>query len=283
MLTDHIDSLAASILNGAISLDDALIDLEDWIVDHGNELTPADRRAFSATLDQSSQGNNQSLIDSIMRLHTTRLLYRYDKATAPLDNNQDADQETDPTPYTEARATFATALQTSEDAINEARIDIAIANAQHLLGNIDANRRWLDDSFERIHPLAATDLVALAEAIPAMPMPELNWWRRIGIKLVGYNFERLAAKNRASLKTIARMQTDQVIIMAHLLGTSYEAIRERQRANRTFRIAAYLIMRYDGMYLRNREQLREIAADLELAEPDAAARLMAQAAKLNEA
>jgi hypothetical protein len=111
-------------------------------------------------------------------------------------------------------------------------------------------------------------------------MPKINWWRRISLTLVGYNFERFAAKNRASLTTIARMQTDQIIIMAHLIGTSYETIRERQRANRAFRIAAHLITRYDGMHMQEGEQLRDIAADIERAEPDAAALLIAQAAAL---
>jgi hypothetical protein len=271
-LTNQIDTVAGSILQGQISLDDGLRDLGHWLDAHANALSQAERRAFSATLDQTSQGSNQSLVDSILRLHTTRLLYRYDKTTARSDPTPG-----DPTPYTEARDKFTNALQESEDAINEARIDIAIANAHHLLGDIDANRRWLDDSLDRLPPLAATDLVALAQAIPAMPMPKLNWWRRFGLKLIGYNFDRFAAKNRASLTTIARMQTDQIIIMAHLIGTSYEAIRDRQRANRAFRIAAHLITRYEGMHLQDGEQLRDIAAGIENAEPDAAAILIAQA------
>ncbi len=271
-LTDQIDTLSGSILQGQISLDDALRDLDHWLDDHAHALSQTERRAFSATLNQASQGSNQSLVDSILRLHTTRLLYRYDKTTA-----QPAPDSNTPTSYTEARDKFTTALQESEDAINEARIDVAIANAHHLLGDIDANRRWLDNSLDRLPPLASTDLVALAQAIPAMPMPRLNWWRRFGLKLIGYNFERFAAKNRASLTTIARMQTDQIIIMAHLIGTSYEAIRERQCANRAFRIAAHLIARHDGMQMQDSEQLRDIAADIVHTEPDAARILTIQA------
>ena len=64
---------------------------------------------------------------------------------------------------------------------------------------------------------------------------------------------------------------------AHLIGTSYEAIRERKRANRAFRIAAHLIARHEGMYLREGEQLREIADAIQRAEPETAALLVAQA------
>jgi tetratricopeptide (TPR) repeat protein len=275
-LTDHIDTLADSILEGQISLDDALYDLADWLDANADNLSPGERHAFSATLDQASQGSNESLVDSILRLHTTRLLYRHDKISAPPDPDT-----VEPTPYAEARSAFADALQESEDAINETRIDIAIANAQHLLGDIDANRRWLDTALDRLPPVAATDLVALAQAIPAMPMPRLNWWRRFGLKLIGYNFERLAARNRASLTTIARMQTDQIVIMAHLVGTSYEAIRERQRAHRALRIAAHLITRHDGMHLKEADQLRAIAADLQQAEREAAVILLRQANALD--
>ena len=78
------------------------------------------------------------------------------------------------------------------------------------------------------------------------------------------------------------MQTDQIIIMAHLIGTSYEAIRERQRANRAFRIAAHLIARHEGMHLQESDQIRDIADAIQRAEPDAAAILVAQAEGLGE-
>ncbi len=270
-LIDHIDTQAAAVLRGDQSLDDALQAVDDWLADHYDQLTALDRQAFSATLDQAGTGQAESLIDSILRLHTTRLLYRHDKAaavTAPEDGLN---------AYERARAAFATALQESEDTINEARIDVAVANAHNLLGDTAANRRWLDAALDRLPDIAAFDLVTLAQQIPAMPLPKLNWWRRIGLQFVGFNFERLAEKNRASLKTIARMQTDQIIIMAHLLGTSYEAIRERQRANRALRVAAHLVMRYEGMYLDEVDQLLDIAEALQQAEPEAMAVLAEQA------
>lgn len=277
-LVDYIDHQAAAVLHGECSLDEAIYAVDDWLEEHFDQLTPSDRRAFSATLDQAGTGRDESLIDSILRLHTTRLLYRYDKAAAGDGVESAANNEGgEPDAYQQAREAFSSALQDSEDTINEARIDIAVANAHNLLGNRDANRRWLDAALERLHPIAGYDLVAMAQRIPSMPVPRLNWWKRLGLQLVGLNFERLAEKNRASLSTIARMQTDQIIIIAHLLGTSYESIRERQRAHRAYRVAAYLVMRYGGMQLEEGEQLLAVAESMQAAEPEAAAVLAEQA------
>lgn len=262
-LNEHIDTLTSRVLSGECGLDDALGEQETWLTAHVEGLTSAERREFSAALDQESTNDNRSLVDSVLKLHTTRLLYRHDLDHAPA-------PESDQTPYVLARERFTDALRAAERGINEARIDIAIANAHHLLGNPDANRRWLQNALDRLPDLAAPDLVALAKAIPAIPLPRMNVIKRAGLRLMGFNFEKLADRNRESLMALARMQTDQIIILTHLLGESFEAIRERARARRAFRIAAHLIVRYDGMYTQDAEPLVDIAESLAKFEVEAA-------------
>jgi hypothetical protein len=275
-LNDRIDSLTEAVLSGRHDLDGALIALERWLDDHAAELTEGDRRAFSATLDQETTNDDRSLIDSVLKLHTTRLLYRYDHRLA-------ASREQGPaqTAYAQASTAFTQALSESESGINEARIDIAIANAQHLLGNTAANRHWLDQALARLPALAATDLVALAQAIPPLPL-KIPWLKRAGLKLIGFNFGRLASDNRESLATIGRMQANQIVILAHLIGKSYEAIHERQRAERAYRIAAHLIVKYQGLYEQEAEPLLDIAESIRRGEPEAAYILARQARPLVE-
>jgi hypothetical protein len=275
-LKNEIDSLTGAVLSGQCDLDSALTALGRWLDEHASDLTEGDRRAFSATLDQESTNDNRSLIDSVLKLHTTRLLYRHDHVHAAL---QDAG--TGQTAYAQASAAFTEALRESENGINEARIDIAIANAQHLLGNAAANRRWLDQALERLPRLAATDLVALAQAIPPIPL-KIHWLKRAGLKLVGFDFDRLARYNRESLAVIGRMQANQIVILAHLIGTSYAAIQESKLADRAFRVAAHLIVRHQGLYEQEAGPLLEIAESIRRAEPEAARILARQARALIE-
>jgi len=275
-LNDQIDALTETVLSGRRDLDGALTGLERWLTDHAGELTVEDRRAFSATLDEDSTNDSRSLIDSVLKLHATRLLYQHDHAYTP-PQAAGGDQSV----YAQASGAFTQALRESEDGINETRIDIAIANAQHLLGNAAANRRWLDRALERLPRLAATDLVPLAQAIPPIPL-KIPWLKRVGLKLIGFDFDRLARSNRESLAAIGRMQASQIVILAHLVGTSYEAIHERQLADRAFRVAAHLIVRYQGIYEQEVEPLLEIAESIRRAEPEAARILARQIGSLVE-
>ena len=274
-LIEQIHALTETVLSGQHDLDQALNALDYWFVDHAATLSGLERQAFSASLDTESTQDDRSLIDSVLRLHLTRLLYRYDRDRAP-SSTEDGCQSA----YALARGAFARALQDSEDSVNEARIDIAIANAHHLMGDSSANRRWLDTALDRLPPLVSTDLVTLAQDIPAMPLPKTGLFARAGLKLVGLNFERLAQENRDNFAAIARMQTDQLVILAHLIGTSFETIRERQRAKRAFRLAAHLIVRYNGMRLKDTEHLLSIAESIQRHEPEAARALAAQARDL---
>ena len=273
-LLEPIHALTETVLNNPDGLDDALVALEEWFDEHADSLTPEQRRSFSAALDVESTNDDRSLIDSVLKLHMTRLLYRYDRAhtrpSTPAEND-----------YTRARTAFTQGLEESEDIINESRIDVAIANAHHLLGNPAGNRRWLDFALDRLMPLAATNLVTLAEDMPTMPIPRMTPLKRIGLRFMGFNFDRLDQENRESMIIIARMQIDQIITLAHLLGSSFEAIRERQRAQRAFRVAAHLIIRHQGMRSDDPEQLLSMAESLQRAEPEAARTLATQARDLS--
>jgi hypothetical protein len=273
-LLEPIHALTETVLNNPDELDSALVTLEEWLDEHADSLTPEQRQSFSAALDVESTNDDRSLIDSVLKLHMTRLLYRYDRAHSepptPVQND-----------YTRARTAFTQGLEQSEDIINESRIDVAIANAYHLLGNPAGNRRWLDNALDRLMPLAATDLVKLAEDMPAMPIPRMTPLKRIGLRFMGFNFERLDQENRDSMVMIARMQIDQAVTLAHLLGSSFEAIRERQRAQRAFRVAAHLIVRHGGMRTHDPEQLLSMAESLQRTEPEAARILAGQARDLS--
>jgi hypothetical protein len=276
-LIEQINALTDTVLSGGHELDDALHALEAWIADYAGMLSPDDRARFSASLDRESEDTDRSLVDSILKLHTARLLYRYDSQHQPAPAEPRNDYEV-------ARMAFGHALRQCEEGINEARIDVAVANAQQLLGNEDANRRWLDSALERLPPLASIDLVVLAQKIPAMPPPKMNWFQRAGVKMMGFNFERLATQNRDELAAIGRMQVNQIVIMAHLIAISFETIRERQRAQRAFRIAAHLIVRYNGLFRQEEaDPLIDMAESLRKFEIEAAQVLAEQAYALYEA
>jgi hypothetical protein len=264
-LLHHIEALTHTILSGACGLDDTLADLDDWLAGHAGQLTESDRRTFSAALNVESSNDDRSLIDSILKLHATRRLHQHDLQTIPPPALDDT-----PNAYVQARNAFHQALRASEDGITEARIDIAIANAHNLLGDVAANRRWLDSALARLPDLAAADLTAMAQDIPAMPLPRIGLFKRLGLKLVGFNFDHLDDKNRETLAIIAKMQVDQIVLLAHLLGTSFEAIHEHRRAQRAFRVAAHLIVRHAGLQSQAPGQLLEIAESLHRSEPEAA-------------
>lgn len=274
-LTEQIDVVSNEVLEGRAGLDDALEAVERWLHRHVDTLDRAEQRAFSDSLSEASTNDDRSLVRSVLKLHATRLLYRYDTADTVIESPPHNDPNRQR--YLTARDAFNRAIHASEIGINEARIDVAIANAHHLLGNIASNRRWLQASLNRLPDLAATDLVALAEAIPAPPLPRLNRFKRFGVRLLGLNLERLAARSQQNLVKIAIMQENQIVLLAHLVGTSFEAIRDRARAQRAFRIAAHLITRYWGMPHVEADQLLYIAEDLQTTEREAA-RILAQQA-----
>lgn len=272
-LDDRISALTASVVGGTLGLDQALSEVERWIAEHAPGMNDADRAAFNETLDRESTHDNRSLVDSVLRLHATRLLVRHDTAAGA----GGAEQDDFLSEYNEARDAFYETLRRSENGIRETRMDIAIANAHHLLGDVRANREWLDSALARLQPLASLDLVGQAEAIPAMPLPRMGLLKRAGLRLLGMDLSRLSDRNRDSFVMLAQLQTNQIVLLAHLIGTSFEAVRERQRANRTFRIIAHLVARYDGLPGSDAEQMLTIAEDIRRVEPEAARQLAQQA------
>jgi len=270
-LLDTIQTTTQQVLDGQITLDAALTYLSAWVEERAPHFTTEERAAFSEALDRQTTDDNASLVDSVLKLHATRLLYRYDVA-----HHDAGTADTSATPYEQARTRFTRALRRSEEAVNDARIDIAIANAHNLLGDSAGSRRWLESALAALPDLANVDLPAIAGDVPAMPIPRLTAWKRIGLKLIGFPFERLAASNRESLLAIAHLQMNQVALLAHLLGTSFEAVRDRQRTRRAFRIVAHLVMRYRGLPDLAPDQALEIAEDLLRYEGDAARTLARQ-------
>lgn len=268
-LDEHIIALTNTVLSGRHGLDETLAAVEEWIAANGRRMSGDEVAAFRATLDRESTNDDRSLIDSVLRLHATRLLYRYDQP-------QPAPSPNDDTEYGRARDAFNAALRESEDGIREARIDIAIANAHHLLGNITGNRHWLDAALERVQAIASLDLPELVNVIPAMPLPKMGMFKRAGLRLLGLDLSQLSERNRESFAEIARMQTNQIVLLADLIGASFNVIRERQRANRAFRVVAYLVMRHEGLPGLEPEQVLNIARDIQRAEGEAAALLAQQ-------
>ncbi len=279
-LIRQLNNLTQVVLSGEHSLDDGLTALERWLSKNAGELHEDERRLFSASLDAETTNDNRSLIDSILKMHAARLLHRYDsqRAEAVL-----AAEEGEPSnAYQVARKTFGDALNRSEQQINEARIDIAIANAHQLLGDTQGNRRWLETALNRLPDLAEIDFTGLAQQIPLMEPPRLNPFQRFGLKVIGFNFTKLAEQNQTDLLTLSQMQANQIIIVAHLIGISLQTIQERQRARRAFRIAAHVIVRQNGMPNQEVGPLLDIAEALFPAELEASAILARQAAALSK-
>ncbi|MBN1202416.1 MAG: hypothetical protein JXJ20_11215 [Anaerolineae bacterium] len=274
-LSEHIDILTDRVMNGSRGLDEVLDFLERWINDHAATLTATERKQFDATVDAGKTTSiNYSLVNNVLRLHTARLLYRLDaqQAAPPAPDDK-------LNPYEQAREDFHRVFKETEQGINEAQIDLAIANAHQFLGNINAKRNWLDTALKHLPSVAAVDLTSMARSMPAMPLPRSSWLRRIGINLILPSLERLAEQHRDDLAQIAYSQANQIILLAHLIGTSFESIHERQRAGRAFRVAAHLIVRNNGMQSHeDPAQLLDMAEPLHAYEPEAA-RVLAQQAR----
>ncbi|MBN1680388.1 MAG: hypothetical protein JW966_08840 [Anaerolineae bacterium] len=277
-LNQLIDNLTGSVLIGSRGLEQALGLLERWINDHAAELTGEDRQAFSASLAQNgaytpvANGDNVSLIDSVLKLHTARLLHRMDAVSFEVLRHTAADDYT--------REEFAQVINVTEQELNDARIDIAIANAHHLLGDVAANRRWLQSALDHLPDLATIDLVAIAEHTPPPPPPRLAPLKRLGLNLIGFSFNRLAQYDRANLVSMAQHQVGQIVILAHLVGESFNAIHDTRRAQRAFRITAHLVLRHNGLTVNDPQTMLDIATSLQPIETQAAYTLAEQACDL---
>jgi hypothetical protein len=76
-LLEPIHALTETVLARPGDLDNALVSLEEWFDEHADSLTPQQRQSFSAALDVESTNDDRSLIDSVLKLHMTRLLLRF--------------------------------------------------------------------------------------------------------------------------------------------------------------------------------------------------------------
>jgi hypothetical protein len=240
-LSETINTLAEKVSSKAESLDDALFSLQTWIDQNAGRMTEADREGFSETLNAEKEtatregkpyGDDLSLVLSVLRLHAMRLLYRFDERR----EGRPAGDET--TPYNRARYRLTLALREAEMAINEARVDTAIANAHHILADHKANHRWLQDALTRLDTIAQKDLIRLAEAVPAPENLPLNVLQRIGFRVLGIKQEEIARRNLQSLRQVAELQTHQLIEMAKLLADSFDAIGDQVGARQALALVA---------------------------------------------
>lgn len=274
-LDQHILELTDAVVGARYTLEQALPVIEEWLDRHGMDLTADDHALFRQSLQRESTDDARSLVDSVLRMHALRLLSRSERTRIP---RPSADPQLDHGgPYAQARDAFNDALRDSEDELREARMDVAIANTLHLLGNAQGSLTWLEQALERLHPLATMDLVELAQAIPAMTLPKLGVLRRLGLRAMGLNLEALSERNRSSFVRLAQLQTNQVILLAHLLGVSFQGLQEHQRAGRAFRVVAHLVLRYQGMPGEDAQAVLEIADAIRRSEPEAAMLLAQQA------
>lgn len=226
-LLDSINSLADSVIDKRQTLDDALLNLQTWLDSHIETLTEDARTEFSKALnaekdtqmrDGKPHGDDRSLVLSVLRLHTMRLLYRYDERSRPKPSIGEG------TPYERARQRLQVALRQAEIAINEARVDTAVANAHTLLNDLSANRRWLQDALSRLQSIANKDLIRLAKAVPAPDLPPLTLFQKGMFWLFGIKQEEIARRNLQSLQQIAEMQHTQLVEMATLLAEAFNAV-----------------------------------------------------------
>lgn len=232
-LDETITTLATTTLGKRQSLDDALHALQVWIDQNAGRMTEEDRETFSDKLnaekdpamrDGRPHGDDESLILSVLRLHAMRLLYRFDE------RREGRPASDDTTPYGRARYRLAVALREAEIAINEARVDTAIANAHQILADRSANLRWLQDALTRLQTIGQNNLVKLAESIPTPELPPLSFLQRVGFRVLGIRQEEIAARNLRSLRHIAELQTSQLVEMAKLLADSFNAIGDQVSA-----------------------------------------------------
>ncbi len=233
-ILEHINQLTEQVTHEQATLDDALFTLQAWTSRNAPLLSESDRTAFSQALaaEKSTQerdgvpyGDDQSLVASILRLHTMRLLYRYDHEHEQPDAIPAISAEENRA-YQLASRKLQEAIRSSGQAINEARVDAAIANAHQLMGDSGANRRWLHDALSRLQTIANIDLRRLVEAIPLPPTPELNVLQKGLFLIFGIKPAEIARRNLDSLHQLAALQAGQIIEMAQLLATSFEAIED---------------------------------------------------------
>ncbi|MBX3086828.1 MAG: hypothetical protein KF716_34665 [Anaerolineae bacterium] len=235
-----LDQLTADVASQKQSLEAALFALQSWLDANAPSLSPSDRTEFSQVLVQEKknrtegQSDDTTLIASVLRLHAMRLLFRFDAQQAePLKPEDD-------TAYAQAKYRLKVSLREVETAVNEARIDTAIANAHHILGDRGANRRWLQDALIRIQTAAAKDLHRLAESIPQPDTPPLTFWQRIMFRIYGIRQEEIAKRTVASLRQIVDLQNAQMTEMATLLAESFNAIDDKLGAQQALGILGQL-------------------------------------------
>jgi hypothetical protein len=227
LLDEKINALATDVSNTRQSLDDVLFALQTWLERTVDKMSDAERAAFSdtvnaekdtATHDGKPHGDDNTLASSVLRLHAMRLLYRFDEA------RRNPPTVADNSAYTRAKLRLQQSLRQVELAMNEARVDTAIANAHNILNDAGANRRWLQDALSRLKNVANKDLLSLADAIPMPEMPPLNLFQRVIFRLFGIKQEEIARRSLKSLRQIAEMETSQMVELARLLADSFTSI-----------------------------------------------------------
>src|SRR5262245_6278607 len=189
-LVDTIKSLTEDTVAGRQTLEGALFALQAWTDRRAEFMTEEDRNQFSQILNEEKsapeqdgkpRGDDSSLVASVLRLHAMRLLYRFDD----LRERKVAPSSPNDTPYGRATLRLQRALRETELAINEARVDTMIANAQNIMNDKGANRRWLQDALTRLQSVAQKDLIRLAESVPMPDLPPLNIVQRIAFRVTG--------------------------------------------------------------------------------------------------
>jgi hypothetical protein len=224
-----IDTLTNDVVERNQSLDGALFALQSWFDQNVESMDDDERVNFSNKLNAEKDatqregqphGDDASLVSSVLRLHVMRLLYRYDE------KQQSVAPPLDDTPYERARRRLQIALRETELAVNEARVDTAIANAHNIMDDRNANRRWLQDALTRLQTVAQKDLLRMANSVPMPTMPPLNPFQKAGFWVLGITQEEIGKRNLLSLKKLATLQNNQLIEMAHLLAESFGAIED---------------------------------------------------------
>jgi hypothetical protein len=225
-LQETLDSLTTSLVDHKQTLDDALFALQTWMDNNIQTLTPEQRDQFNAKLEaekhaptdsEDSEPSDYGLVSSVLRLHATRLLYRYDEKM----RNSFAREED--SPYGRAKQKLQHALRLTEMAINEAKVDTAIANAHSILNDNNANRRWLQDALTRIQSVSNKDLIKLADSVPPPEKVELTIFQRIAFFVLRIKQDEISRRTLASLRQIAELENVKLIEMAKLLAESFVA------------------------------------------------------------
>jgi hypothetical protein len=244
-LVETINDLTRDVSTKRKSLDDALFALQSWVEQNAPMMTETDRSGFSEVINAEKEtskrdgepyGDDATLIASVLRLHAMRLLYRHDQHREGI---AIADPE-DESAYGRAKRRLQTALHEVEVAVNEARIDTAIANAHHILMDRSANRRWLQDALIRLQTVSQKDLVRLAEAVPMPELPPPTLVQRVILGLFRVKREELARRSINSMRQIAELQTSQMLEMLKLLAESFNAIDDQLGVQQTLALMVRL-------------------------------------------